>query len=355
MISESSQNIFNRRFSRPKLSRQDSIFTHTSNMAVTWDPNTGKSQVNQYILAKPIGKGSFAEVFLGYDVIKKTKCAVKLVQLTKLRRIFTSKTTTGIDSLKTEIVIMKKLDHKHVVKLFEVLGDKDDDKIYIITEYMKGGSLASIMNKTKLNENKIRIYFRQMVMGLEYWHSIANICHRDIKPENMLIGEKGELKISDFGVSSIIENGNDWLTNTAGSNYYFSPELSRGSGFNGKAWDIWALGVTLYQMVHHKYPFEGKSFPELYYNIQNNEPEYKKDLDPNLLELFQGILDKDPFKRFNFDDIHKNAWLTNNGKELLEEVSEKDKIKFSKKDLDKVFNMIKVNIMRKIKFKVKKH
>lgn len=65
-----SQNIFSRRFSKAGLSRQDSIFTRVSEVNITSDPNTGKSQVNQFILAKPIGKGSFAEVFLGYDIIK---------------------------------------------------------------------------------------------------------------------------------------------------------------------------------------------------------------------------------------------------------------------------------------------
>jgi serine/threonine protein kinase len=166
--SVASQNIFNSRQSKSEFSRKDSIFTHTSEVNLKSDPNSGKAQVNQFILAKPIGKGSFAEVFLGYDIIKKEKVAVKVVQLTKLRRILTSKTTTGVDSLKTEIVIMKKLNHKHLVKLFEVLGDHQNDKIYIITEYMKGGSLASVMQKEKLSIDKIWNYFRQIILGLEY-------------------------------------------------------------------------------------------------------------------------------------------------------------------------------------------
>jgi serine/threonine protein kinase len=213
-----------------------------------------------------------------------------VVQLTKLRRILTSKNTTGVDSLKTEIVIMKKLKHKHLVKLYEVLGDQENDKIFIVTEYMKDGSLASKLEKEELAEETILKYFRQMVVGIDYCHSVANICHRDIKPENMLLDKHGDLKISDFGVSSIIENGNDCLQNTAGSNYYFSPELSKGSTYKGKASDIWALGVTLYQMVHRRYPFEGKTFPELYFNIQNSEPKYKNDLNPDLLNLLKGIL-----------------------------------------------------------------
>lgn len=191
------------------ISRKDSIYTHTSNMNVTTNPNTGKMQVNQYVLAKKIGKGSFAEVFLGYDVTTKKKFAIKVVQLTKLRRIITSKNKTGVDSLKQEIFIMKKLDHKHLVKMYEVMGDQNEEKIYIVTEYMRGGSLANKLQKGKMNLDVIRKYFRQMVVGLEYCHTIANICHRDIKPENMLLGENGELKIADFGISSLIENGND--------------------------------------------------------------------------------------------------------------------------------------------------
>ena len=86
-----------------------------------------------------------------------------------------------------------------------------------------------------------------------------------------MIGDDGNLKISDFGVSSIIENGNDSLTNTAGSNYYFSPELTSGQGYKGKSSDIWACGVTLYQMCHQKYPFVGRNFPELYLRIKVNK------------------------------------------------------------------------------------
>jgi len=337
------------------LTRKDSIFTHASwEINVTWDPTSGKKQVNQYILLNPIGKGSFAEVFLAYNIIEKKKYAIKIVQLTKLRRILTSKNTTGVDSLKTEIVIMKKLKHKHLVKLYEVIGDQGDDKIYIVTEYMKNGSLISIMEKDSLDDNQIWNYFRHMVLGLEYCHSYANICHRDIKPENMLIGNKGELKISDFGISSIIENGNDSLQNTAGSNFYFSPELTKGSSYKGKGTDIWALGVTLYQMIHKKYPFDGKTFPELYNHIQNNEPQYKSTLEPNLIQLLNGILEKDPEKRFTIKDIRQWAWVTNDGHKQLPIFDESGKLEFCQNDYDKAFGKISVNRRRKIKMAVKK-
>lgn len=70
--------------------------------------------------------------------------------------------------------------------------------------------------------------------------------HRDIKPENLLLDDNDRVKIADFGVSFIMENGSDEIQNTAGSNYYFAPEVCQGTSFKGRKSDIWAVGVTLY-------------------------------------------------------------------------------------------------------------
>ena len=92
-------------------------------------------------------------------------------------------------------------------------------------------------------------------------HECAGIVHRDLKPENLLIDEHDNLKISDFGVSYMIENGSDSIQSTAGSNYFFSPEICQGVSYKGKKSDIWAIGVTLYFMMFKKYPFNATSIP----------------------------------------------------------------------------------------------
>lgn len=91
--------------------------------------------------------------------------------------------------------------------------------------------------------------------------------HRDIKPENLLIDENDKLKIADFGVSFLMENGSDEIASTAGSNYFFSPEVCQGTTFKGRKSDIWAAGVTLYLMVFKKYPFTSNNIPGLYNKI----------------------------------------------------------------------------------------
>ena len=93
-------------------------------------------------------------------------------------------------SIKTEMAIMKKLDHPYVLKLLEIIDDESHHKLYLVMDYIKNGSLHRKISKApekKLPEDLCRKYFRQLVMALEYCHDIANIIHRDIKPDNILI------------------------------------------------------------------------------------------------------------------------------------------------------------------------
>lgn len=102
-------------------------------------------------------------------------------------------------------------------------------------------------------------------------HECVGVIHRDLKPENLLVDENDRIKIADFGVSYIIENGCDEIMSTAGSNYFFSPEICAGISYKGKKSDIWALGVTLYYMFFKKYPFTATSIPILYNKVANDE------------------------------------------------------------------------------------
>lgn len=152
------------------------------------------------------------------------------------------------------------------------MDDPTVDKLYIIMEYVKNGSLHSkVVKYGVLPPNSLWKYFRDILQGLHYLHECVGVIHRDIKPENLLIDEKDCLKISDFGVSFLVENGSDEIYSTAGSNYFFSPEICAGETYKGKKSDIWALGVTWYFMVYKKYPFNSNSIPTLYNKIQHEE------------------------------------------------------------------------------------
>ena len=249
-----------------------SIISRSTTMSkdpkVTTNSITGKKQINQYVILDSIGKGSFAEVKKWFDINTNTKYAMKIIKISKLSKLASPNNITGgVDSLITEIAVMKKLKHKNVIRLKEVIWDQERERLWIVMEYLKQGSVQKMIEKHSLEEETIRKYFRQLIEGLEYWHNVAQIAHRDIKPENLLVDDNGDLKITDFGVSTIIENGNDTITNTAGSNYFFSPEEWKGKKFNATKTDIWACAVTLYSILYRKYPFTGKiSFSNMFRN-----------------------------------------------------------------------------------------
>ena len=95
-----------------------------------------------------------------------------------------------------------------------------------------------------------------MIIAIEYCHENAKIIHRDIKPDNILIDDNDNVKLSDFGVSFIMENGSDDIQTSAGSYYYNAPEACMGSTYKGRKSDIWACGITLYYMIYKQFPFE---------------------------------------------------------------------------------------------------
>ena len=180
-------------------------------------------------------------------------------------------------------------------------------------EYVPNGTLASKIEKEGLNETQIWKYFWDLIYGLEYMHSVAKIIHWDIKPENLLLDKDDNLKISDFGVSTIVEKSKVEIPNTAGSNYFFSPEIAAGSKFDfelGSSSDIWACGVTLYLMIHKKYPFQNQSYPALYQQIQHSEPDYNKSISPLLLDLLKKLFIKDHLKRITLSEIKVHPWVT---------------------------------------------
>lgn len=148
-----------------------------------------------------------------------------------------------------------------MVKLYEVIDDPNNDKLYLVMEYVKRGAVMSRnywrqstkskgiggeagdgnISKT-LSEEKAKKYFRHLALSLDYSiflkrksclnhhivHNYAEIVHRDIKPENLLISEDDVLKVSDFGISAIVEQGNDKLEDNAGTKYYLAPEAWEG-------------------------------------------------------------------------------------------------------------------------------
>jgi len=190
----------------------------------------------------------------------------------KLKRKFITRQITAYKLFETEISILKKLDHPNIVQVFEIINDPEYSKAHIVMEYVSEGSLYNLIKKDKaLPLEKCWKYFRNLVEGIEYCHEVAAVIHRDIKPENLLITKDDHVKLVDFGISYMMSNGSDEDKLTLGSSYYLAPEICKGELYKGKQIDVWAAGITLYQMVTNKLPFEDSSIPGIYRVIINNE------------------------------------------------------------------------------------
>ncbi|RCH81919.1 hypothetical protein CU098_000707, partial [Rhizopus stolonifer] len=322
--------------------------------ATTSETKEGLRKINNYLLKKEIGRGAFGTVHLGIDENTQTEYAIKEFSKSRLRKkeqmdLFRSggprgrgrgrmmglgvnnphqqqQPTNPLNLIRGEMAVLKKLSHPHIVRLYEVLDDPSGDSLYMVFEMMHKGVLMDIeigQVAEPYSPEIARRYFKEMMLGIEYLHA-NDIVHRDIKPDNLLLSQQDVLKIVDFGVSEMFVKGNDKLKKSAGSPAFMAPELcvARHGEVSGRAADIWSMGITLYCMIYGKTPFDSTNILELYEMIKQADIEYGQDIDPNLLDLFHRILDRNPDTRITMKELREHPWITNNGTETM--LSEED-------------------------------
>ena len=152
-------------------------------------------KVGKYDLGRTLGEGTFGKVKYAINTDSQEAVAIKVLDKEKIQ-----KQNMG-NQIKKEISIMKMVKHKYIVGMIEVLASKS--KIFIVLELVQGGELFDkIVRDGKLPEETALFYLGQLVEGVSYCHKLG-VCHRDLKPENLLLDENNNLKISDFGLSSL--------------------------------------------------------------------------------------------------------------------------------------------------------
>jgi serine/threonine protein kinase len=185
------------------------------------------------------------------------------------------------DAVEREIAIMKRLNHPNVVKLHAVIEDPQEGQTHLVIQYVENGPVAKANSDGTCHPIPLGLamhYMGQVARGLQYLHR-CGIIHRDIKTENILIGKNGTALVSDFGVSSILTDG-DLPQGRAGTLAYFSPELlCNAEAINefGVESDVWAFGVTLYALIFGRLPFRGSTGPSLVRSILMEAPNFPTD------------------------------------------------------------------------------
>jgi len=207
----------------------------------------GKKILHYNILKKP-GAGGMGIVYLTEDTKLKREVAIKFLP----RSIATN--TEDRERFKIEAQAAAALNHPNISHIYAI--EETDDEIFIVMEYIDGEELKEKISKGTVTIDQTIKIATQMAEGLQEAHS-KGIVHRDIKSSNIMITDKGQIKIMDFGLAKI--RGGLQLTkehSTLGTAPYMSPEQARGDEVDHRS-DIWSFGIVIYEMVSGQLPFKG--------------------------------------------------------------------------------------------------
>ena len=254
---------------------------------------TGMIIAERYEIVSKIGTGGMADVYKAMDHKLNRFVAVKVLK-PEFRE-----DATFVKKFRSEAQAAAGLTHPNIVNVFDV-GD-DEGVYYIVMELIEGITLKEyISKKGKLSVKEATSIAIQVSMGLEAAHS-HGIVHRDVKPQNIIISTDGKVKVTDFGIARAASS-NTISSNVMGSVHYSSPEQVRG-GYSDEKSDIYSLGITLYEMVTGRVPFDGDTTVAI--AIKHLQEEmvppsvYSPDLPYSLEQIIMKCTQKSVDRRYN--------------------------------------------------------
>ena len=264
-----------------------------------------------YEMLDDLGEGIFGSVKLGAEKKTKERVAIKIIKKNKAK-------PSDIELVRTEIDVMKLCHHPNVVHLLDHF--ENADHIFIVMEYIKGGRLSDYMKEKryKFTEKRVAEIIYQICLGVKYLHKYG-IVHRDLKPDNIMLtesGDKGNVKIMDFGLSKIMGK-KEKAVEGFGTLTFVAPEVLVRKPYN-KEVDIWSIGVIMYLMMSGLLPFDDANDDEqkiansiVFEDVKfpNGEGQPFHNVSKEAIELMKGCLTKDPRSRIKIDEIIKSDWI----------------------------------------------
>jgi eukaryotic-like serine/threonine-protein kinase len=273
------------------------------------DTNLQKPVLGRYSIERELGRGAMGMVYLGRDPKIGRTVAIKTMVLAQefegdkleevKQRFFREAETAG------------RLNHPNIVTIYDV--GEEEDLYYIAMDYLKGENLLAYCKpETLLPPKEVFEMLAKVAEALEYAHC-NNVVHRDIKPANIIYDrEHHSLKVTDFGVAFITDSSKTKTGTILGSPSYMSPEQLAGLKVDGRS-DLFALGVTLYQLLTGELPFIGESLASLMYKITNEKhPDvrlFRPDLPACASRIINKALAKESAERFQSGERFATALL----------------------------------------------
>ena len=281
-----------------RINRKQSA-TILENSALPIEINPKKSQtpvsLTDFTIVRALGQGAFGKVLLVKKEDKKSHNP-KLFAMKIIRKadILSNKLT---ENIKLEKKILQFQRHAFLVHL--KFAFQTNSKIYLVMEYLPGGSLGKFLRRQKrFNEDLTTFYSAEILLALEFLHEDMGVIYRDLKPDNILLNANGHIKITDFGLAKEEGPEGDLAYTFAGTPEYLAPEILLGKGHTHVA-DYWSLGVLIFEMLSGRTPFAVPSgnVTEVIQKILENKPKIPAYFNEPAIDLIEKLLTTDPMKR----------------------------------------------------------
>ncbi|KAG8388145.1 hypothetical protein BUALT_Bualt02G0095500 [Buddleja alternifolia] len=284
--------------------------------------NKDRTSIDDFEIIKPISRGAFGRVFLAKKRTTGDLFAIKVLKKADMIR------KNAVESILAERDILISVRNPFVVRFFYSFTCREN--LYLVMEYLNGGDLYSLLrNLSCLDEDVARVYIAEVVLALEYLHSLR-VVHRDLKPDNLLIAHDGHIKLTDFGLSRVgLIDSTDDLSGPAvsgtslmeedepplsasehqqerrekrsavGTPDYLAPEILLGTG-HGFTADWWSVGVILFELIVGIPPFNAEHPQKIFDNILNRKipwPVVPDEMSLEAHDLIDRLLTEDPSQR----------------------------------------------------------
>ena len=293
-------------------------------------------KIDNLYLLKKIGSGSFGKVYAGYNKDEDKFYAVKKFNYRDINRH-----AGGISILEREIRMLRQFDHENILKLYNIYKAEELPFLYLVLEFAECGSLKATQNGSKpiYSYSDILSIIKQAVRALTYMHS-KGIVHQDIKPSNILLCRSGKVLIADFGIGHRFQSA----AMVVGSPAYQAPEAlddddsyfeededddedadesSKNDDDHNKSdhkqeeedfyaptkEDVWALGVSFYQLLFNRLPYTGENFFEIVNAIKTTKLNIPETCDAETAALLRKMLCIEPHERISMTELAKEKLI----------------------------------------------